>query len=137
MKALYWKFESLAAHIADLPLLLIRLILAYGFWGPAKMKWADINGIAQWFEYINIPLPRLNAYLATSTEMAGVFLLLFGLGTRLISIPLIIVMVVAILTVHMGKGWLAIASSQDPEVANRLGKAKDILKENGNYEWAY
>ena len=35
----------------------------------------------------------------------------------------------------MGNGWLAIASSENAEVASRLGKAKDILQTNGNYEW--
>ena len=51
------------------------------------------------------PFPILNAYLAGITEAAGVILLLVGLGTRLISIPLIFVMLVAIFTVHIGNGF--------------------------------
>jgi len=91
----------------DLPLLFLRLVLAYGFWGPATMKWQDINGIGEWFASMNIPFPLLNAYMAAGTEMAGVFLLLFGFGTRLISIPLMITMVVAIVTVHFQNGFEA------------------------------
>jgi putative oxidoreductase len=91
----------------DLPLLAIRIVLAYGFWGPATMKWNNIDGIIQWFEGMNMPFPTLNAYMATATEMAGVFLLLSGLLTRLISIPLMVVMLVAIFTVHYSNGFEA------------------------------
>ncbi|MDD2794054.1 MAG: DoxX family protein [Sediminibacterium sp.] len=91
----------------SLPLLLIRLVLAYGFLNPALMKLKDVNGIAEWFESIGIPMPLLNAWLATGTETLGVILLTLGLGSRLISIPLMITMVVAIVTVHGANGFEA------------------------------
>jgi len=94
-------------NLSDLPPLFFRLILAYGFYTPAIMKWGNISGIAEWFGSIGIPFPTLNAYLAASTEMAAVILLPLGLATRFISIPLIITMVVAILTVHGGNGFEA------------------------------
>ena len=90
------KFKSLR----DLPLLFMRLVLAYGFYKPAMMKWNDIDSIATWFEGMGMPFPTLNAYMATITETLGFVLLLIGFVTRLISIPLIIVMIVAIATVH-------------------------------------
>ena len=105
MLKLYSRFVSIANKGQDFALLFLRLILAYGFWEPAKMKWADINSVAEWFESIGIFAPKLNAYLAASTEMAGVFLLALGLGTRIISIPLIITMLVAIKTVHWENGF--------------------------------
>jgi putative oxidoreductase len=85
----------------------MRLILAYGFFTPAKNKWNDIGAIADWFSSMNYPLPTLNAYLAAGAEAAGVVLLALGLFTRVISIPLIIVMLVAIFTVHAGNGFSA------------------------------
>lgn len=88
-------------------LLLVRLVLAYGFYHPAMMKWQDIDGIADWFSSIGIPAPHLNAYLATYTEILGVILLTLGLGVRWISIPLIITMLVAIKTVHWANGFEA------------------------------
>ena len=93
--------------VKDLPLLFIRLTLAYGFYSPAMNKWSDIDSVAAWFESMNYPLPTLNAYMAASTEIAGVVLLTLGFASRIISIPLIIVMVVAILTVHGGNGFEA------------------------------
>jgi putative oxidoreductase len=107
MKQLFLKFENLANKLQDLALLGLRLTLAYGFWEPAKTKWSDIHSVADWFGSIGIPAPTLNAYLAASTEIVGVFLLILGLGTRLISIPLMITMLVAIKTVHWQNGFAA------------------------------
>ena len=107
MLNLYKRYVSILNKAQDLPLLFLRLILAYGFWEPAKTKWADIDSVADWFGSIGIFAPKFNAYLAASTEMAGVFLLILGLGTRLISFPLIITMLVAIKTVHWENGFAA------------------------------
>jgi len=104
---LYKRFVTILNKAQDIPLLFLRLILAYGFWEPAKTKWADINSVAEWFDGMGIVAPKLSAYMAASTEMAGVFLLILGFGTRLICIPLIIVMLVAIKTVHWENGFAA------------------------------
>lgn len=93
--------------LKDLPLLLIRFTLAYGFYNPAIMKWNDIDSVASWFASMNYPLPKLNAYMAAGTESLGVALLVFGFASRLISLPLIFIMLIAIFTVHMGNGWEA------------------------------
>ena len=104
---LYQNVTQKLDSLRDLPPLFFRLILAYGFYTPAMMKWGNISGIAEWFGSIGIPFPTLNAYMAASTEMAAVILLPLGLATRLISIPLIITMLVAIFTVHYSNGFEA------------------------------
>ncbi len=93
--------------LKDFPPLLFRLVLAYGFYGPATMKLKNFDGIIEWFSGLGIPLPKLNAFLATGTEITGILLLILGLATRIISIPLMIVMIVAIITVHLGNGFEA------------------------------
>jgi putative oxidoreductase len=93
--------------LKDIPLLAMRLVLAWGFWNPAMMKWKNIDGIADWFGQMGYPLPTLNAYMAATTELAGAVLLFLGIGTRLISIPLMVVMLVAIFTVHLANGFEA------------------------------
>ncbi len=135
MLEMYKKFRDGTAMLRDLPPLGMRLILAYGFMGPAMMKLQNFDGIVMWFGSLGIPLPWINAVLATATETAGFVLIFLGLGTRLIAVPMIGVMVVAILTVHLDGGWLAIASSEMPEIAQRLEAAREILKEYGNYQW--
>ena len=79
--------------------------MAYGFWGTGTKKYEHFSDIIGWFASLGIPLPTLNAYLATATELIGVVLLALGLFTRIISIPLIIVMLVAIFTVHFSHGF--------------------------------
>ncbi len=91
----------------DIPLLLMRLILAYGFYGPAMMKWRNMKGIIDWFDSMGIPFPGLNAYLSATTEILGVVLLTLGIGVRLITVPLMIVMLVAIFSVHINNGFEA------------------------------
>ncbi len=107
MKALYESLIKKVEMLGDLPPLFFRLILAYGFYGPAMQKVANIDGIAEWFASMGMPFPTLNAYMATGTEISGFILLFLGLATRIISIPLIIVMIVAIVTVHLGNGFEA------------------------------
>ncbi|MDX2172493.1 MAG: DoxX family protein [Bacteroidota bacterium] len=107
MKKLVLKFNKATDKGQSVALLGLRLILAYGFYETAKVKWEDINSVAEWFGSIGIPAPKLNAYLAATTEMAGVFLLTLGLGVRFISIPLIITMLVAIKTAHWDNGFAA------------------------------
>lgn len=107
MKATYFKLSAKLSGLNDLPLLLIRIVLAYGFYGPAMMKMKDIGAIAEWFQSMEMPFPTLNAYLATYTEFFGFIFLALGFATRFISIPLIITMVVAIKTTHWENGFNA------------------------------
>lgn len=104
---LFNKIINYLEKVKDLPPLLFRLVLAYGFYGPATMKLKNFDGIVEWFTSMGMPLPKLNALLATGTETAGFVLLFFGLATRIISIPLMVVMIVAIITVHLGNGFEA------------------------------
>lgn len=98
-------FINSLSRVNFLPALLFRFILAYGFYEPAMKKIQHFDSIIIWFDDMGLPAPALNAYLATGTELLGVFLLILGLGTRLISIPLIFTMFVAIKTVHWHNGF--------------------------------
>ncbi|EIF50440.1 DoxX family protein [Sulfurovum sp. AR] len=107
LKGIYPLTRNILSKGKDIALLLARLTIAYGFYNPAMQKWSDMSSVASWFGTLGIPFPTLNAYVAASTELLGVVLLTLGLFTRLISLPLIVVMVVAILTVHLGHGFSA------------------------------
>ncbi len=126
--------------IQDIALLAMRFILAYVFFNTAMEKWSDMDATINWFgnkEWgLGMPFPAINAYMAATTELVGSILLVIGLGSRPIAIPLIFVMIIALVTVHMGNGWLAIGDSMhNPEISERLSKAKEILKANGDYSW--
>jgi len=107
VKDIYLEYSRLSEYFKSLSLLIARFLVAYGFYEPAMMKWQDMNSVAEWFGSMGIPFPTLNAYMAASTEITGVVLLTLGLFTRFISIPLIVIMIVAIVTVHIGNGFSA------------------------------
>ena len=134
IKDIYKEFTRLSEYTSSLGLLGLRLILAYTFFAPAMMKWSDISSVAQWFEYMGIPFPTLNAYMAAGTEMAGVILLTLGLLTRFISIPLIVIMFVAIATVHGQNGFAFVneaVSFTDAYVNGTLVEGTIIQLQNG------
>lgn len=107
LKDIYLKFTDFSESLSAISLFIARILIAYGFYEPAMGKWSNIQGVAGWFESMGIPMPLLNAYLAATTELLGVVLLALGLFTRLISIPLIGIMIVAIVTVHLSNGFSA------------------------------
>jgi len=107
IKTLYPLSKNILTQGQSLSLFFARLAVAYGFYEPAMQKWSDIGSVAEWFSSMGIPFPTLNAYMAAGTEILGVVLLTLGLFTRLISIPLMVVMVVAIATVHLSHGFSA------------------------------
>ena len=118
---------------------------------------ADEN-VVSWFgntEWgLGLPFPDLLAFLAGWTEFLGGWLLFLGLFTRLVSIPLIFTMLVAINSVHWHNGWFAIAPSSGDsspakvlswfnieaaqqslensnEVSQRLSKINEIIETHG------
>jgi len=127
--------------------LALRIYLAPIFWMAGTSKFNAFEDTAAWFGNpdwgLGLPFPTLMGFLAASTETLGAIMLLFGLGVRWISIPLMFTMLVAIFSVHWQHGWQAIADTKfclfncgdAQEAALRLDKAKEILQENGNYSW--
>jgi putative oxidoreductase len=126
-------------HLDGLAPLALRLFLVPVFWMAGTQKIAGMESTIEWFGNpdwgLGLPFPTVLAHLAAYTEAIGALLLLLGLATRWISIPLMFTMLVAIFAVHWDNGWAAIADSGSEEVAVRLGAARDILRENGNYPW--
>ena len=108
MKNLIKSIVKIFSSLQDLSLLIVRFILAYGFYGPAMKKLSNIQNVVVWFrDGLHLPFPFLNALLAVTTEVSGVILIFIGLMTRFISIPMMVVMVVAITTVHWSNGFHA------------------------------
>ena len=117
--------------------LAMRLYLVPVFWMAGTNKLGDMESTIAWFGNpdwgLGLPMPELMAWAAALTEAGGAILLLIGLATRWISIPLMITMVVAAVTVHWEQGWAAIAET--PESAERLAAANSLLQQHGNFEW--
>lgn len=143
-----------AQRVDFLAPLALRLYLAPVFWVAGMNKLAGFDDVVAWFgnaEWgLGLPLPWLMAALATAAEAGGAVLLLLGLGTRLVAVPLMATMIVAAATVHWDNGWQAVHDSQSPfasayvlgleagdadAAGDRLARAREILREHGDYDW--
>lgn len=165
MAAIISKYQKILQSFTKfdfVPILAVRLFLAPIFLSAGFSKLYAFDSTVSWFGNedwgLGLPLPWLMAILATATEILGGFALLIGVSVRLICVPLIVTMLIAIVLVHWENGWFAIAPSNadtsmakvlvpvgfpgaaeslqnSAEVNERLHAAKSILKSNGNYQW--
>jgi putative oxidoreductase len=74
-----------------------------GYWGWLFLqsgvgKFGHIEKVVAFFTDLGIPAPTLNAYFNASLETIGGILLILGLASRLIAVPLLINMIVAYIT---------------------------------------
>ena len=98
--------EGFSRKWATLPL---RLVIGYGF---IVHGWAKLSrgpaGFAKLLDQIGAPLPELAAWVSTLTEILGGLAVLAGAFVAVASVPLIIMMLVAMFTVHLRYGFSAI-----------------------------
>jgi uncharacterized membrane protein YphA (DoxX/SURF4 family) len=124
--------------------LLLRLYLAPVFWMAGTQKFVNFTATAEWFGNadagLGLPLPYVLVFFVALFETLGAILLFLGLGTRLISLPLMIIMLVAGFTAHLENGWLAIAtgngifaSDRTKAAIEQLEQAKEILQNQTDY----
>lgn len=152
MVNLYTQIIKKLRHADGLPLLLLRLYLAPVMVQAGWNKASNFEDIVSWFgneDYgLGLPLPFVMALLATAAELIGGVFLLLGVLTRLVSIPLMVTMVVAMVSVHAENGWLAIADASSwladgtlllnesvMDTPEKLQAAKSLLQEHGHYDW--
>src|SRR5437764_14357586 len=87
-------FERLRSPL----LLALRLIFGWGLFQTGKGKLEHIDRFTEFLTNLHIPMPAVNAHFVASLECVGGLLLLLGLASRLICIPLVINFIVAYLT---------------------------------------
>lgn len=96
---------GLASYVA-LPL---RLIVGYGFVEHGIAKWSKGPDLfAGILHRIGVPAPHLMAWLTIGTEILGGIAILLGAFVSLVSIPTIVLLAVAIVTVHLPYGFSSI-----------------------------
>jgi uncharacterized membrane protein YphA (DoxX/SURF4 family) len=142
----YSVFLNALKSIEGLAPLALRLYLAPVLIQAGYNKISHFDDTAAWFgntEWgLGLPMPELMAALASGTELIGGAMLLVGLATRLVAIPMMVTMLVAAFAVHWQNGWLAIADASSwlandkvLEASEKLAAAKSLLQQHGNYEW--
>jgi len=102
MKPLIEKLLGIAArinpYVQSAVLLFLRIMIGWTFYLTGKGKLANFDRTTNFFTSLHIPAPAFHAGLVGGLEMVGGILILLGLCTRLISVPLIFSMIVAYLT---------------------------------------
>lgn len=96
---------NLLNHLRDLewsPILLVRLSVGLLFFESGRGKlFVKLKELGEYFVELGIPFPHANAFVVASIEFVGGILLVIGLATRLVSVPLAFIMLVAILTAQI------------------------------------
>ena len=87
----------------------LRLIVGYGFMehGFAKLR-HGVEAFAHILQAIGMPLPSLLAWATVLIEIFGGLAILLGAFVALASIPMAVVLLVAIFTVHLPNGFSSI-----------------------------
>jgi putative oxidoreductase len=97
LNVLYVWFLKIANSLQSPVLLLVRLYWGWQFFDTGRGKLADIPKVVDYFTSIGVPAPSLNAHFIALLEAGGGILLILGLASRLIALPLLIDMVMAYL----------------------------------------
>jgi putative oxidoreductase len=87
----------------------LRLIVGYGFiaHGYAKLSRGP-ETFAAVLHTIGVPLPHLLAWLTTLVELIGGFAILAGAFVPVVAVPMAIVLVTALLTIHLPYGFFSV-----------------------------
>lgn len=98
IERLYALFVRVLISLQSPFLLFVRMCWGFLFLESGIGKISHIDKVIQFFTDLNIPAPSLNAHFNAGLETAGGILLILGLGSRIISVPLLINMIVAYIT---------------------------------------
>lgn len=86
-------------------LLLLRLYLFYIFWYAGTEKKGNFEDFSSWLTSLGLPFPELFTWLVIISEAGGALLLLVGLFVRWVTIPMLVIMSLAIFVIHWDNGW--------------------------------
>ena len=98
VEVLYGWFLKALNSLQSPFLLLIRVFWGWQFLQSGWGKFSHIEKVISFFSDLGIPAPAFNAYFNASLETIGGILLILGLASRLIAVPLTINMIVAYIT---------------------------------------
>ncbi len=119
LKAVIQPGASLLSEWASLPL---RLIVGYGFMahGYAKLSRGP-ETFAVVLHTIGVPAPLLLAWATTGVELIGGFAILTGAFVRLISVPMAVVVLTAMFTIHLPYGFFSVKLAEVTANGTKFG----------------
>jgi putative oxidoreductase len=100
----------------------LRMIIGLGFMahGWAKLSRGP-SGFAKLLAQIGAPLPEMTAWVSTFTEIVGGLAIFVGAFVEVASVPLIVMMLVAMFTVHLKYGFSSVNTIGLTEAGPKFG----------------
>jgi putative oxidoreductase len=87
----------------------VRLMVGYGFMMHGFLKLSrGIDVFADALSGLGVPIPDVMAWITVAIELIGGTAVLLGAYVNLVSVPMIIVLLVALVTVHLPFGFSSI-----------------------------
>jgi len=126
------KFICLLNLLQPVLMLGVRIYIGYQ---AIVAGWAHLHHVdqtADFFKSLNIPMPRLNVYIAGITEVGGGALLLVGLASRLAAIPFTFNFLIAIVTVHIQDAHNSIG-----ELLGKIWNNQDIVLKDDAFPFMF
>lgn len=99
-KNFYCCLTSFGNYLQNLLLLVFRLYWGASFFFAGLGKFQNVIHTTEFFSGLGVPFPELFVYLVAFFECIGGLFLFWGFLSRLVSIPLIVIMITALLTQH-------------------------------------
>jgi putative oxidoreductase len=112
-------------------LLPLRLLIGFGFaaHGFAKLS-RGVDGFADILQALSVPAPHFTAWATSLIELFGGLAIMAGAFVPFVSIPLAIIMLTALLTVHLPFGFSSIklmAITADGPQFGKIGYELNLL----------
>ena len=102
-------WRNVRARCAPYAAIPLRLIVGYGFVAHGLAKWhSGPDAFAAILHAIGVPAPHLMAWVTITTELLSGIAILIGGFVSLVSIPSIVLLAVAVFTVHLPYGFSSI-----------------------------
>src|SRR5580704_18530979 len=93
-------FLIIGSNLQSLFLLFMRLTWGHQFILAGLEKLHNAENVTEYFSSMGIPAAGFNTYLVSYFEIIGGVCLILGLASRLITIPLIAILLTALATAH-------------------------------------
>lgn len=113
LSSLHQTYQRILPGLQSVVLLFVRVTCGWSFYLTGKGKLAHLDATTEFFASLSIPAPHAHAVMIGSLEMVGGLLLLSGLFSRFISIPLAATMVVAYATAHRDEAFVSLSDFTD------------------------
>src|SRR5215467_5221914 len=114
IERLYALFLKIVNSLQSPFLLFIRIVFGWQFLETGIGHFTHMDKTVDYFTELHIPAPAFTARFTSGLETVGGILLILGLASRLISVPLLINMTVAFLTAERDKFMSFFAEDSGP-----------------------